>query len=63
MKESKLQRGDRVRFTLYGEEHTGRVLRLSNLVWIADDKGGPLFRERWMHPESVHKINEERETP
>lgn len=49
-----LPAGTRVSFTFYGEPHTGRVIRDNGrgLVWLEDD-GGMMFRERWMHRESL----------
>ena len=46
--------GDRVKFTIYGDVHTGRVLRDNGrgIVWVEDDKGA-IFRERWVHRESL----------
>lgn len=54
-KSSPIPCGARVAYHFYGEPHTGRVIRDNGtgIVWIECDKGGPLFREQWMHRESL----------
>ena len=54
----RLTAGTRVAFTSYGEPKTGRVLRDNGhgIVWVEVDNAGPIFRERWLHRESLTAV-------
>lgn len=57
-----MKQGDKVYFTFYGEDRSGKISRpvKSSIVFLIDDKSG---KERWMHAASVSlkKPNKESE--